>query len=111
MATRVSESASRGKRRPYGFRLRRGRSDLKPVSESPIGLKGIVHSGLPFAPKPVPETCRTQAWFVAGHQALVVHCYAEIECLGISHYRSCVPGCLQELAHELVLTDRIGTGQ
>src|SRR5437868_14794309 len=66
---------------------------------------------LGVAAEPVRETRRTETWIGAGREALVVHCYAVIERLGISDYRPCVPGCVQELPHEVVLTDRFGTGQ
>src|SRR5205085_9968572 len=66
---------------------------------------------LGVAAEPVRETRRTQARVIAGHEALVVHCYAEIERLGIGDYCPCVPGCVQELPHEFVLTDWFGTGQ
>src|SRR5438270_10606047 len=66
---------------------------------------------LGVAAEPVRETRRTETWIVAWHEALVVHCYAVIERLGIGDYRPCVPGCVQELPHEVVLTDRFGTGQ
>jgi hypothetical protein len=62
------------------------------------------------AAEPIRETRRTEAWIVAGCQALVVHGYAEIERLGIGDYRPCIPGCSQESPHEVVLTDRFGTG-
>ena len=48
---------------------------------------------------------------IAGGEALIVHRNAVVERLGIGDYRPCVPGCVQELPHEVVLTDRFGTGQ
>src|SRR6266404_8511625 len=66
---------------------------------------------LGVAAEPVRETRRTETWIVAGREALVVHCYAVIGRLGIGDYRPWVPGCVQELPHEVVLTDRFGTGQ
>jgi hypothetical protein len=66
---------------------------------------------LGVAAEPVRETRRTETWIVAGREALVVHSYAVIERLGIGDYRPCVPGCIQELPHKVVLTDWFGTGQ
>src|SRR6266481_8088850 len=66
---------------------------------------------LGVAAEPVRETRRTETWIVAGREALVVHCYAVIERLGIGDYRPWVPGCVQELPHEVVLPKRFGTGQ
>jgi hypothetical protein len=63
------------------------------------------------AAEPVRETRWPEAWIVAGREALVVHCYAEIERHGIGDNRPCVAGCVQELPHEFVLTDRFGTRQ
>src|SRR5215475_10969796 len=54
---------------------------------------------------------RPDAWIVAWREALIVHRDAVVECLGIGDYRPCVPGCGQELPHEVVLPNRFGTGQ
>jgi hypothetical protein len=48
---------------------------------------------------------------IAWSEALVVHGYAVVERLWIGDYRPCVPACVQELPHEVVLTDRFGTRQ
>ena len=42
---------------------------------------------------------------------MIVHLYAEVERLGIGDDRPRVPGCVQELSHEVVLPNRFGTGQ
>src|SRR6266446_1837247 len=63
------------------------------------------------ASEPVRETCRAEARVIAWHEALVVHLYAVVERLGIGDYRPCVPTCVQELPHEVVLSNRFGTGQ
>src|SRR5713101_8133493 len=63
------------------------------------------------AAEPVLETCRAEARVIAWGEALIVHLNAEVERLGIGDYRPRVPGCVQELPHEVVLTDRFGTGQ
>src|SRR4029453_1865381 len=61
--------------------------------------------------EPVLETCRADARVIAGSEALIVHSDAVVERLGIGDYRPGVPGCVQELPHEFVLTDRFGTSQ
>src|SRR5207248_7185330 len=61
--------------------------------------------------KPVLETCRAEARVIAWGEALIVHRDAVVESLGIGDYRPWVPGCVQELPHELVLPNRFGTGQ
>src|SRR5262249_29726452 len=81
----------------------------------------VVHASLPagrvrcsawigLVAKPVLETCRAEARAIAWGQALIVHSDAVVERLGIGDYRPCVPGCLQESPHEVVLTDRFRTG-
>src|SRR5213596_1871 len=61
--------------------------------------------------QPVRETRWAEAGVSAWGEALIVHLNAVIERLGIGDYRPCVPGCVQELPHEVVLTERFGTGQ
>src|SRR3954452_7035657 len=61
--------------------------------------------------KPVVETCRAEARVRAWGEALIVHRDAVVERLGIGRYRPWVAGCIQELPHEVVLLDRLGTGQ
>src|SRR5436189_519117 len=63
------------------------------------------------AAEPVLETRRAEARVIAGGEALIVHRDAEVERLGIGDYRPYVPGCVQELPHEVVLSNRFGTGQ
>src|SRR5436189_1191721 len=63
------------------------------------------------APEPVLETCRAEARMIAWGEALIVHRNAVVERLGIGDYRACVPGRGQESPHEVVLTNRVGTGQ
>src|SRR5206468_8915962 len=63
------------------------------------------------ASEPVLETCRAEVRVIAWGEALIVHRNAVVERLGIGDYRPCVPGCVQELSHEVVLADRFGTGQ
>src|ERR1700694_4250036 len=63
------------------------------------------------AAEPVLETRRADARVVAWGEALIVHRDAVVERLGIGDYRSCVPGCVQELPHEVILPNRFGTGQ
>src|SRR6266850_732758 len=77
----------------------------------PGSLQRLALRVLSLVLEPVRETRRTKTWFVAGREALVVHCDAVIERLGIGDYCPWVPGCLQELPHEFVLTDRFGTSQ
>src|SRR5262245_14048405 len=54
---------------------------------------------------------RPEAWIIARGQALVVYGYAVIERLGIRNDSPCISGFAQEFPNELVLTDRVGTGQ
>src|SRR5436190_23295579 len=61
--------------------------------------------------EPVLETCRAEARLIAWCEALIVHRNAVVERLGIGDHRPCVPGRVQESPHEVVLTDRLGTGQ
>ena len=61
--------------------------------------------------KPVLETCRAEARVIAWSEALIVHSDAVVERLGIGDYRPCVPGCVQELPHEVILPNRFRTGQ
>src|SRR5262249_58058852 len=63
------------------------------------------------ASEPVLETRRTDARVIAWGEALIVHRDAVVERLGIVDYRPCVPGCGQELPHEVVLPNQFGTGQ
>ena len=48
---------------------------------------------------------------IAWGEALIVHRDAVVERLGIGDYRPCVPGCVQELPHKVILPNRFGTGQ
>src|SRR5512142_2629847 len=85
-------------------------SDLrsKLMKHAPVGPR---RARLGVAAEPVLETCRAEARVIAWCEALIVHRNAEVERLGIGDYRPCVPGRVQELPHEVVLTDRFGTGQ
>src|SRR5205823_10335612 len=57
--------------------------------------------------EPVLETRRAEARVIAGGEALIVHRDAEVERLGIGDYRPYVPGCVQELPHEVVLSESV----
>ena len=61
--------------------------------------------------EPVREAGGTETSVVARRQRSVVHCDAVIKRLGIGDDRPRVPGRVQELPHEVVLTDRFGAGQ
>ena len=65
----------------------------------------------PRPAEPIFEADRPESRIVAWREALIVHRNAVVERLGIGGYRPCVPGCFQELPHEIVLPNRFGTGQ
>jgi hypothetical protein len=56
------------------------------------------------------KTCRAEARVIARGEALIIHRDAVVERLGIGDHRACVPGCVQELPHEVVLPNPFGTG-
>src|SRR4029453_2582017 len=68
----------------------------------PSGAVGFI-GWLGVASEPVLEACRGDARGIAGNEALIIHRDAGVERLGIGDYRPCVPGCGQELPHEVVL--------
>src|SRR6516162_3295910 len=89
---------------------RRGLSE--PRSAETLRAPGVCRSaGFGLVANPVLETCRAEARVIAWGEALIVHFDAVVECLGISDYRPCVPGCVQEPPHEVILPNRFGTGQ
>ena len=80
------------------------------TGDDPVGIPGVS----PFLLKllePAFKADRAESRVIAGGEALIVHRNAVVECLGIGDYRPCVPGCFQELPHEVVLPNRFGTGQ
>ena len=78
------------------------------LPESWIQLSCRTSASFGVVAEPVLETCRAEARVIAWGEALIVHRDAVVERLGIGDYRPCVPGCVQELPHEVVLTDRSG---
>ena len=62
------------------------------------------------AAEPIFEADRPESRVIAGGEALIVHRNAVVERLVIGDYRPWVPGCFQELPHEVVLPNRFGTG-
>src|ERR1700719_2250660 len=101
---------------PTMFPFSRPRSS----SRKSMGRSSRSHTGTSAASRsrrsgrvaePIPETCWAEARVIAWGEALIVHLNTVIERLGIGDDRPCVPGCVQELPHEVVLTDRFGTGQ
>ena len=87
------------------------RSSLNPQLFQYNGQRFGCSDWLGVASEPVLEACRADARVIAGNEALIVHRDAGAERLGIGDYRPCVPGCGQELPHELVLPNPFGTGQ
>src|SRR5436853_5725357 len=74
-----------------------------------LAVGSIVWLGV--AAEPVAEARRSKSRVFTRGETLIVHLYAVVERLGIGDYRPCVPGCGQELPHEVVLPNRFGTGQ
>src|SRR5205823_13713678 len=68
-------------------------------------------AGLGVAAEPVAEARRSKSRVFTRGEALIVHVYAVVERAGVGDNLSCVPGCGQELPHEVVLPNRFGTGQ
>src|SRR5437667_10172299 len=66
---------------------------------------------LGVAAEPVAEARRSKSRVFTRGEALIVHVYAVVERAGVAHNLSRVPGCVQELSHEVVLPNRFGTGQ
>src|SRR5438309_4703015 len=62
--------------------------------------------------KPIHETRRAKAGFSSRSrdEALIVQLCAKVASVDISVHFSCVSGCAQELADELIHSDRFGTG-
>src|SRR5438874_9895974 len=63
------------------------------------------------AAQPVAEARRSKSRVFTRGEALIVHVYAVVEHAGVGDNLSGVPGCVQELPHEVVLPNRFGTGQ
>src|SRR5205823_11080129 len=63
------------------------------------------------AAKPIHETRRAEAGFSSRSrdEALIVQLCAKVASVDISVHFSCVSGCAQELADELIHSDRFGT--
>src|SRR5213076_749386 len=63
------------------------------------------------AAKPIHETRRAEAGFSsrARDEALIIQLCAEIQGVDVGDYLAWVSRCAQELAHELIHSDRFGT--
>src|SRR5207249_8519867 len=68
-------------------------------------------AGLGVAAEPVAKARRSKSRVLTRGEALIVHVYAVVERAGVGNNLSGVPGCVQELSHEVVLPNRFGTGQ
>src|SRR5438046_3694404 len=62
------------------------------------------------AAEPLLVMRRAEAGVIAGGKALIVQLCAKVASVDISVHFSCVSGCAQELADELIHSDRFGTG-
>src|SRR5207253_3731464 len=74
-----------------------------------LAVGSIVWLGV--AAEPVAKARRSKSRVFTRGEALIVHVYAVVGRAGVGDNLSGVPGCVQELPHEFVLTDRFGTGQ
>ena len=61
--------------------------------------------------KPILESRRAKARMITGSKTLIVQRNTIVKRLRIGDYRPLVPGCLQELPHEVILPNRFGTRQ
>ncbi len=99
-----------GARRPVGFHTIRQSDSARRVTKFPwitshVAVMRSRHRLCRQRRQPVLETCRSEARVVAWGQALIIHRDAVVERLGIGDDRPCVPGCVQELPHELIFED------